>query len=167
VSVPADWGRNGREGLVVEFVGDRGDSWVGNFKPGMGGIDGVWDYPDGRHALVIASGDPWLVDPSTRAVVPAELVPAIFGMWPLTEPDGYLIDRQGLAMCRLGESGLLWHTRRISWDGIRDIRIEGQIAIGQAYSPVDDAWYAFEVDLRTGRADGGSYTGPPMWITGQ
>src|SRR6185503_17475742 len=85
ISIPANWGQLGREGLVVEFLDDGGSSWAANFKPGIGGANGVWGHPDGRHAIVVASGDAWLVDPSSRAATSYSFVPAIFAMWPLTK----------------------------------------------------------------------------------
>jgi hypothetical protein len=56
-------------------------------------------------------------------------------------------------------SGLRWRSRRISWDGIRDIRIENGKVKGEAWSPIDNVDYPFEVNLATGAVDGGSYNG--------
>ena len=53
-----------------------------------------------------------------------------------------------------------WHTPRISWDGFQNVRLEAEQLAGEAWSPVEDRWLPFSVDLETGRIDGGSYNGP-------
>ena len=77
-------------------------------------------------------------------------------------PDGYLLNNQGLGFLRLSADGVMWRSRRISWDGFSELRLEGQRLFGQAWSPFGDAWLPFELDVRTGETEGGSYIGPPM-----
>ncbi|TWT74503.1 hypothetical protein Pla123a_33260 [Posidoniimonas polymericola] len=60
----------------------------------------------------------------------------------------------------MGASGLAWKTRRLSWDGFRELRVAGSSLFGEAYTPMGDSWHEFEVDLETGEAVGGSYNGP-------
>jgi len=60
----------------------------------------------------------------------------------------------------LGVEGVLWRSRRVSWDGMRDFRREGFVLRGEAWEP-SDRWYPFEVDLRSGNVAGGSYSEPP------
>lgn len=152
---PSEWGRPGREGVVVEFDSAAG-LWVANFRPGLGGLKVVFPHPNGRDAVVIASGDRWVVNPRQRS---AELLlPAIDSLLEVQEPNGWILSRQGLALARLGPEGLLWHTRRLSWDGFDQLRIEGDEVLGLAWSPFDDQWRAFRVDLRTGRSSGGTYS---------
>ena len=78
---PPDWGHGAREGLVVEFTTDAGERWVGNFRPGLDGIDGVRLHPDGHNVIVVSAGAAWFVDPNRREV--SELGDAIDGMWPV------------------------------------------------------------------------------------
>lgn len=53
-----------------------------------------------------------------------------------------------------------WSTPRISWDGMRNIAINGDRLTGEAYTPMGPPdWLPFEVDLNTGSFMGGS--GPP------
>lgn len=98
------------------------------------------------------------VDPAARTAV--ELGQPIFGIWPLPEANDLILSRQDIAFLRIGAGGVVWHTRRVSWDGFRDVRIERLTLTGEAWSPIEDRWLPFSVDLRTGRAEGGSYTGP-------
>jgi hypothetical protein len=155
---PPEWGSRAREGLVVEFVANDGEVWVGNFQPGLGGVNDVLRHPNGRDALVISNGTLWSVNPTTRHA--DELAPVVFDVWPVADPDGYVLNDQGLAFLRLSDSGILWSTTRISWDGFRNLRFEGEQLTGQAWSPLEDRWLPFSLDLQTGLVQGGSYTGP-------
>lgn len=86
----------------------------------------------------------------------------MFDIWPVTNPAGYLLNNQGLGFLRLSADGVLWRSRRISWDGFSDLRFEGERLTGKAWSPVEDTWLPFELDVRSGHAEGGSYSGPAM-----
>ena len=151
---PADWGRRGHEGFVVEFK-TAATTWVGNFADGFGGIRLASVHPNQRDAVVIAGGDLWIVDPEARTSV--KLLSAIDQSLEVNDPDGWVFSKQGLALARLGPEGLLWHTRRLSWDGFDKLEIGEKEIQGLAYSPFDDQWHRFRVDLRTGESTGGSY----------
>lgn len=154
VPFPSAWGALGREGKVVEFRSAAG-SWVGNFRPGLGGVDAAHACPDGRHVLVVAAGDAWMVDAERRAA--DVILPAVDATLEVPGSSDLILSRQGLALVRLEGSRVIWHSRRISWDGFDDLRIEGSRIVGQAFDPMNDAWVPFAVDLRTGASDGGSY----------
>jgi hypothetical protein len=66
----------------------------------------------------------------------------------------------GLWFELLGAVGLHWRSRRISWDGMREVRLEGLRLFGEAWSPFEDCWLPFELDLCSGEFTGGSYNGP-------
>lgn len=156
---PEQWASLGGEGLVVEFAGANGTTWVGNFRPGLGGLDAVRWHPSRAQVLVVSAGALWCVDPDSRSA--EEIEPAVFNIWELESGD-LLIDDQGLALVRLGGSGVVWRTRRISWDGFQNVQLEAEQLVGEAWSPIEDRWLPFSVDLETGRVGGGSYTGPEM-----
>jgi hypothetical protein len=42
---PGNYGKH-REGFVVRFTPDEGESWAGNFQPGARGCDGVFAHPN-------------------------------------------------------------------------------------------------------------------------
>jgi hypothetical protein len=147
------WARH-QEGLVVEFVSPNGHKWVGNFKPGLGGVDGVLPHPNGD-LLVMAAGSVWSVDPVSRDA--SNLAVAVDAIWPVNDPEGIVFSLQGLAFLRLGQPGIVWRTRQISWDGFRLIEISGRALVGVAWSAIDDSWIPFSVDLQTGLVTGGAY----------
>ncbi len=153
IAFPGEWGRLGREGIVVEFRTEAG-TWVGNFQPGLGGLQLAGLHPNKRDAVVIAAGDLWVIDPGVRTA--ERLLPAIDAALEVRDPDGWVYSRQGLALARFGPEGLLWHTRRLSWDGFDQLSIGNGEVKGLARSPTDDQWYPFRVDLDTGRSTGGS-----------
>jgi len=157
---PHEWTSLGREGLVVEFATTDGAVWVGNFRPGLGGLDDVRWHPDGRQVLVASAGALWCVNPESRMA--EEIAPAILDIWEMDESGDLLFNDQGVAFFRLGRSGIVWHTQRISYDGFQKVHFEADQLVGDAWSPIEDRWLPFSVDLTTGRVDGGSYTGPEM-----
>jgi hypothetical protein len=151
---PAEWGRLGREGTVVEFK-TASATWVGNFRPGLGGLELAQLHPNKRDAVVVAAGDLWVVDAPSRS---AELVlPAIDTAWEVRNPEGWIFSRQSLALARFGPKGLVWHTKRLSWDGFDQLSVGQSEVTGLAWSPSDEEWHPFRVDLFTGRSAGGSF----------
>lgn len=158
IEFPSGWGHAAREGLVVEFDLSPHSSWVGNFAPGLGGLDDVRAHPNGSAVLVIAQGLMFCVDPAARTAV--ELGQPVFGVWALPDTNDLIMSLQNIAFFRLGPQGIVWHTRRLSWDGFRDIRIGPLTVTGDAWSPVEHCWMSFSIDVRSGRTEGGSYTRP-------
>jgi hypothetical protein len=71
-----------------------------------------------------------------------------------------LIIGNGLWFEALAASGMSWRSRRLSWDGVRNVRIDDSRLRGEAWNPVDDCWNEFTLDLQTGDVVGGSYNGP-------
>jgi hypothetical protein len=151
---PSEWGRVGREGTVVEFATDEG-KWVGNFRPGLGGLTFASLHPNKLDMVVISAGDLWVVRPRDRTALQTLL--AIDAILEVRNPEGWVFSRQGLALARLESNGFMWHTRRLSWDGFDQLHISGEELRGLAWSPVDDKWCPFSVELKTGKSTGGSY----------
>ena len=156
IPFPPEWGRSGREGLVVEFELADGSSWAGNFTLGLAGIDDVRTDPNGRDVLVTSRGELWRVDPVGRTG--EEIGSGVMAVYPVAE---YVIYDLGTALLCVGREGVVWRTRRISWDGVDEVRLEGDRLVGTAWSPIEDRSLKFSVDLRTGAAEGGSYDEPP------
>jgi hypothetical protein len=157
---PSDWGRLSREGLVVESAASDGSTWVGNFQPGPGGIDHVRTHPNGRDVLVTSSGRLWAVNPESQLAV--TLAPAIADAWLLADPDRVLFNDQNLAFVCIGSGGVLWRTKRISWDGFKSLHIGPDAVSCEAWSAIDNRWLPFSVNLGDGAVVGGSYEGPEM-----
>lgn len=145
VEVPAGWAK-GREGVVVGFT--AATSWLANVRPGIGGLTGLRSHPDGSGVLVFARGDCWRVHPdSGEAEAVARAVDAVVAV--PGSPD-LVLSTEGLALLRLGVAGVVWRTRRLSWDGLEGVRVRGGQVVGRGWDAVRDCWSPLEVDLATG-----------------
>lgn len=140
---------------MVEFESQRGP-WVANFQRGLAGLDLVSPHPNGHNVVVIASGDLWVVDQETQSA--ALLQRTVDRLLEVREPSGWILSLQGLALARLGPKGILWRTRRLSWDGFDRLAIEGGEVTGLAWAPTNNQWHPFRVNLATGASAGGSFS---------
>jgi hypothetical protein len=150
-----------REGFVVRFRHSDGSTWTGNFQRGFGQCETVLPHPNGHAVLVLAGGTAYVIDPSTRQLLRSFGSDIQFvARMPLAPA---LIVGNGLWFESLPADGKGWRTRRISWDGMRDVRlVDDDHVSGEAYSPLDDSWRPFSVDLNNGGVTGGSYNGPDV-----
>lgn len=143
-----------REGLVVKFNLDSGSEWLGNFQLGMGGVNAVLPEPGTDNLIVIAGGDGYLVEPSTRRCLRrfGGGIKEVFR----PRPD-LIVCSNGLWMEGIGPSGVVWRSRRISWDGFRAVDVGVDMISGESWTPLGDTWVGFTVDVRTGVVQGGAY----------
>ena len=144
------------EGFVVRFLPDRGEPWIGNFHGGLSSFSGVHSHPDGQHVLVVAGGQGYVVDPETRALVQL-LGGAIESVHVYGQHDLLVLDHQGLAFEAIGRNGRVWRTRRLSWDGFRDVDYGQTEIVGEGWNAIGQQWQPFRVDVRTGLSSGGAY----------
>jgi hypothetical protein len=154
----SDGGRTHAEGFVVELTLASGDKWVGNFQPGIANASlALSDPNDPKHALIVSGGQAYVLEPETRKLVRS------FGGGitdVLLVPNAAaLIVGNGLWFERVEGGETVWQTRRISWDGMMDVRVDGEVLRGHAYDPIADEWTPFRVDIQTGEVTGGAY--PP------
>lgn len=158
-SFPRAFAQTGREGMVVEFTTRDGQTWIGNFRPGNGGADGLYEHPSGRGVVVVSAGTLYIVDPDDRhADIYLDGVMAVWEYW-----GDLIVDWAGIAFGRLGPKGFIWRTRRVSWDGFDRTSVEGDRLLGLAWSPLGGPeWVPFVVDLNTGEVEGGNYDGPEI-----
>lgn len=145
------------EGFVVRFLPHPDSTWIGNFQPGVTDMYAIVPHPDRQRMIVIAGGQAYIID----AQVPAKWTHfggSIEFAQPIPELDAILFGN-GLWFELLGPQSMIWKTRRISWDGMRDLAIKDLTLTGQSWC-YDDTWSNFAVDLVEGTVTGGSYSGP-------
>ena len=65
------------------------------------------------------------------------------------------------SMVAWGLEGIAWKSARLSWEGIRITRIDGDALHGMGWNLMTDREVAFSLDLRTGQHQGGAFT-PPL-----
>ena len=158
--VPAGWGGGGREGVVVRVEAD-GRPWTANVQPGLGGVTAAIRHPNGVDVLVFAGGDCWTVD---GAFATSRLATAVEGVLCVPGTPDLILNCQGLSLCRIDGTGRVWRTRRLSWDGLNDLRVEADRVVGRAWDALNDCWQPFAVDLRTGRTQEDHLgVGDPGW----
>jgi hypothetical protein len=143
-----------REGLVVRFTSETGESWAGNFQRDLGGIDRIVDHPNGSAIIVIAGGQGYIVDPTSRKCL-GYLIKSLFVVAELNS----IVLGNNLEFEAICATGFLWRSRRVSWDEMRNLSISDLTLTGEA-SDLGELWIPFAIDLVTGEVSGGSYTGP-------
>ena len=144
------------EGFVVKFFKKDGTNWVGNFKEGWTGLNAVYDFNDYNNLLVIAGGTCYIMNPEeTKPIM-------TFGVGYETvikAPKNRLILQDSTELSIVEANGEIWHTERISWDGIKELRVDGQFVKGLSFNPTSEKgeWVDFVVDLERRKVKGGSY----------
>jgi hypothetical protein len=147
-----------REGFVVEFNPGTSSSWVGNFQRGLTDYDAVVLHPNGQSVVIIASGQGYLIDPKDRRLV-GLLGSQLQNATVIPEAKTIIINN-GIWLEGHGESGVLWRSRRISWDGIWDLREDDGRLYGKCWDAANDTEASFSIDIRTGDLVGGVYPEP-------
>jgi hypothetical protein len=155
ISFTKNGAREHREGLVVRFYPTASEPWVGNFFGGMNAYNAVLDHPNETYVIVVAQGEACIVDPERRAVLDrmawdTEQV--------ISVPSLRSVIFQRLTdFIAVGADNSGWLSPRISWDGFRNVEVRETDLLGEAYSPVSDAWAPFRLDLLTGHCTDGIY----------
>lgn len=144
-----------REGFVVRFGANTAEAWVGNFQHGLGGLSNVFPHPNGREFVVIAKGQGYVVDPNDRTKC-SYLDSTIDNVISISSRS-LLVLSNNTNLSAIGPGGFRWETRRLSWDGIYDLRFDENTITGTAWSPLSNDVVPFTVDVLTGDAIGGSY----------
>lgn len=145
-----------REGYVVKFTTDSGETWVGNFATwDKQGLSAVHLELGPRAVFVVAGSIGYMVDIKTKLV--REVGIGIAHSW---FEDGLqaIVISDGLSFEAFNEDRLLWESRRFSFDGIRNLQRHDLSVTGEAYDPSSgsDCWLPFRLDLVTGDVKGGS-----------
>ncbi|MDB5721668.1 MAG: hypothetical protein JWP15_2286, partial [Alphaproteobacteria bacterium] len=145
------------EGFVVEFNSD-GEKWVGNFAYGWGdGPNSVHTQLGAHSVFVVAEGAGYLIDAATRNLI-RELGPDLQMVLFLEDIRAFVVS-DGLGFEAFDALRTVWRSRRVSWDGIRDLSYKGRVMSGEAYDPTCAGdWLPFSLDLITVEVTGGSYT---------
>ena len=145
------------EGYVLRIFKSDGTSWVANFRPGWTNYNNAFDFPDKKTIVVVAGGQGYIMSPDNEQPI------LTFGLTikeVIQTSNGSLIFSDDIYIILLdNRSGQLWASERISWDGIKDLEISGQILCGKAYDPTNSnqQWSEFSINLETKEITGGTY----------
>jgi len=145
-------------GLAVRIYEQANQNWVGHFLAGKESPKGLslcCGHPDGKSVIVVSRGTAFVV----RATSPAtwleiEVRPIL----------GYCADNREKNLVLYGYTdmvgmradGTMWRTPRLSWDGLRSVRIVNSTVLGEGWDASKSAYVPFEVDVTTGASTGGA-----------
>jgi len=145
------------EGYVVKFKKPDGEEWVANFRPGWTNYNNIFDFPKHNIIVVFAGGQGYIMKPD-------EQKPKMtFGLTikdVVQKEDGSLICSDETHILVLdNKTGEIWKSDRISWDGIKNLKLVDNKVIGQSYDPTNpnQPWSDFELNLKTKEIKGGSF----------
>jgi hypothetical protein len=147
-----------QEGLVVKFYPASRAAWVGNFQRGMTDFSEAIEHPNGTNAIVVASGQGYVVDIARRQLIEC-FGGMIDSMFRVPNQD-VIIFGDCTNFLAYGPNGILWRSRRVSWDGVRSVSLKDNELVGEAWTPMSEAWKPFAVDVASGFVRGGSYDLP-------
>ena len=117
---------------------------------------GVWTSPDPSLICIAAGGYVYLIDtrePARWRQVEHRPVTAIYPV----PSHGLLLFASFHAIEAWRGEEKAWQTDRLSWDGVRITRVEGNTLLGTGWDMLTDRELDFAVDLHTGKHQGGGY----------
>ncbi len=147
------------EGYVVKFYKDDGSTWIANFPKGFNNYSCVKELKNSNNLLVVAGGDGYLMNPNYLEPIKDfyYLIEEI-----IEKDDGFVLSTLTDIIFLNEYAEIEWKTGRISWDGIKDLKLDGNILTGYAYdigmydeNNDDNAWVKFTIDLETKKIEGG------------
>jgi hypothetical protein len=153
VAIPANSAAAYSEGFVVRFVHFTG-TWVGNFAGGFGEYCTVVSFPETSLCVVVAYGMGYVVEPETATCV-AEFGGAIQGGTSLGARGLLVYDHNELNI--IAQTGSIWRSPRLSWEGITEVEVYTNCVAGLAYAVVTDQWCGFALNLHTHQLIGGAF----------
>lgn len=147
---PTPW----REGFVIRFSNERGDTWVGNFQGGDGYYGGIEpeieSWPEASQFVLIVAGACYLVSTTEigRCVCHQSTAAGLLfnesrsRLFVADCHDIYSYDRRGK---------VAWRRRELAADGIVLYRCIAGILEGEAcQDPTEDVWRPFRISERDG-----------------
>lgn len=155
---PAELEEGDRSGVYLRVVPEGGPPWIGFFALGFDApqvAHGIFACPDGVSLCVAAGGYAYIVhaaDPQKWEQVDQRPVVEVRPL-----PEQKLLLFTGFTtITAYGESGRLWTTGKLSWEGLSITEVSGTTLRGTGWDALKDKDLAFEVDLLTGRSTGGA-----------
>lgn len=144
------------EGTLVRFCPENGEPWIANFKKSESGA--VSFFQIARDNLLI------VVDMTAYKVNlknPEKIECLKQGVAGVIQAKNRYILYGHVDISVLEDDQELWSTARISWDGLKDIVINGPILSGHAYDPTNtnQEWSPFTLNLQTRELTGGTFNG--------
>jgi hypothetical protein len=122
---------------------------------------GIFACPNPQEMCALAGGYAYIVDTAHPQHCTHIAMKPVVEVRPVV-PQGILLLVGFHSILAWGAGGIAWETARLSWEGIRITNIEGTTLHGMGWNLLTDREVAFEVDLLTGRHQGGGFAQPPQ-----
>ena len=163
VYIPNEGAGVGRDGVMVKFIPPEGDSWIGIFAFGdmlPSGECKIYLGPGKHHLTIIAKGEAYIASPYDPSLFQTVRSCPVIGAIPIPNRD-LILFYDFTEISAYGENGLVWETKRISWDGIKINEVTSNEIIGQSWDAPNEEHVEFRVDLTNGFHKGGA--APPEY----
>lgn len=148
----------GKDGVVVKVIPADTEPWIGTFAFGIlspKGITGLFTYPDQESLCVVSLGKGYIVnteEPKTFQLIKMEPVLLVI---PILSRNIIVFGDYNYLVA-YNNSGQVWQTQRLSWDGIKIGKVTEENITGQVWDLASESYISFIVDLKTGHHVGGS-----------
>jgi len=146
------------EGYVVKFYKDDGSTWIANFPKGFNNFSCVKELKNSNNLLVVSGGEGYLMNPN----YPEPIKDFYYSIEEIIKRDD-----NGFVLATLTDIIFLneyaeqeWR-QNISWDGIKDLQIKGNLLSGYCYDIFlndenrNDFWIKFTLNMDTKEFKGG------------
>jgi hypothetical protein len=117
---------------------------------------GVYACPRPDDLLALAGGYAYLVDtlnPSRCLHIPLQPVTQLYA----APANGLLFLAGFHTIAAIGANGLRWQTQRLTWEGVIISGVKNGRLHGTGWNLPSDTEVPFQIDLETGRHEGGGY----------
>lgn len=143
------------EGTVLAVNGPR-KSWIGNFQSAhyYRGLTDVFPFRTEPSVCVFAGGQGYRLRLESPKVYTVFKIFPVLGAQHVSEQD-WLVLWDFTRMEAHSANGIVWTTRRLSWDGLSITEVHASYLKGLAWDAVNESEVEFRVDLSTGEHTGG------------
>jgi hypothetical protein len=143
-------------GFKIQFFPDDESPWVANLGMGSAKLSGLY-LLQSPNVLAVAGGQACIIDTAARRVITELGYGHYDGL--VQDSDGTIILANFTHLTVVSPGGTFWNSPRISFDGIKDLKINDHVVTGLSYDPTNRnrEWVEFYVDLTNRTVKGGSY----------
>ena len=147
----------GRDGLIVQVCPRASDPWVGIFGFGdllSKGKNGLYTWPDPGVLCVVARAQGYMVQVGEPSKYDLLNVHPVLDVIPVPSKR-LVVFANYTELVAYGESGVVWVSDRLSWDGFKVSGVTDEHLKGNAWDPSFEKIKDFSVDLMTGHREDG------------
>ena len=156
---PGGTTEGGQDGNVVQVFPHSSEPWIGTFAFGTissKGKNGLYSWPNPQILCVVSQGQGYLVHVEEPTNYEMIKVDPVLDVIPVAARK-IVVFANYTELIAYGESGPVWVTDRLSWEGIKLTRVTNNHIEGEVWDPRVEANVAFKVDLSNGRHEGRGY----------